>query len=182
MTDPDGFTDRYPPQVEVFMTRKMRSRYLPLILAATILAAPTPAFADSGVAPAPIGPNQAFFGQVNYETGTATIKTVCPGPATAGRYGHPLGGQTVTVQPLTDPTVVRPGYTGSAATSINVLLNPSASAAGPIVLRFWGVSAAIPTTLTLPCDGVGSAQFVPTPGSPTARGVTVTVRFVNVAW
>jgi len=49
------------------------------------------------------------------------------------------------------------------------------------VLKSFFAPVAISTTLLLPCGGTGVVSFVPLPTSPTARGVAVTVTYVNIA-
>jgi hypothetical protein len=161
------------------MSRKLRFWYLPLIAAGMLAAAPSPAFAGGVVDPAPIGPNQLFQGLVNGQTANATIQMACFGPVHPGQTGHPLPGQTVKALPLPSSSTVDSGYTGSAANSIDVFFGPSSSVASPVVLRYWAVSAAIPTTLVLPCFDTGTVTFVPTPTSATARNATVQVTFVG---
>jgi hypothetical protein len=150
-------------------------------LATAVLAAvaPTAAYADGVVDPAPIGPNQAFIGEVNGVSANATIKMACFGPVFPGQTGHPLADQSVTALPVVSPVTARPGYTGSAATSIGVSFGPTSSAVAPVVLRYWAVPAKIPTTLLLPCYGTGTVTFQPLPGSGTARAATVTVTYVG---
>jgi hypothetical protein len=137
-----------------------------------------PAAADGVIDPAPIGPNTFFVGEVNNTAGPAVIQMACFGPVTPGETGHPLAGQTVKALPASTPVANTAGYTGSAADEILVSFN-LASATTPIVLHYWAVSAAIPTTLVLPCGGTGTVTFTPYPGSTTSRPATVTVSFVG---
>jgi hypothetical protein len=161
------------------MSRKLRPWHLPLAAATLLLAAPAPAFADGVVDPAPIGPNQTFIGEVNDHTTNATIQVACFGPLHLGQTGHPLPGQTVKVLPVTGPTPVGAGYTGSAARQVDVFFGASSGVVAPVVLTSWAIPAAIPTTLVLPCYGTGTVTFAPYPTSPTARSATVQVTFVG---
>jgi hypothetical protein len=161
------------------MSRKLRAWYLPLAAAAVLLVAPAPAFADGVVDPGPIGPNRTFIGEVNNQTTNATIQMACFGPVQVGQTGHPLAGQTVKVLPVTGPTPVDAGYTGSAAHQVDVFFGVSSSAVAPVVLTSWAVPANIPNTLVLPCYGTGTVTFAPYPTSPTARSATVQVTFVG---
>jgi hypothetical protein len=161
------------------MSRKLRPWFLPLAAATLLLAAPAPAFADGVIDPAPIGPNQTFIGEVNDQATKATIRMACVGPVRLGQTGHPLAGQTVKVLPVSGPTPVDPGYTGSAAHHVDVFFGVSSSAVAPVVLTSWAVPANIPTTLVLPCYGTGTVTFAPYPTSPTARSATVEVAFVG---
>ena len=161
------------------MSRTLRTLSLPLAAAAILAALPAPAYADGVVDPAPIGPNQAFVGLVNDATTNATIRMACFGPVFPGETGHPIDGQTVKALPVTSPTPLRPGFTGSAATSIGVDFTLSSSTVPPVLLKMWAVPGKIPTTLTLPCFGTGTVAFIPLPGSPTARTATVTVTYVG---
>lgn len=129
--------------------------------------------------PAPIGPNQAFFGEVNDQATNATIRMACFGPVHPGQTGHPMEGQTVKALPVANPTPQVVGFTGSAAHQLNVSFAISSTAASPVVLRSWAVSEKIPTTLLLPCYGTGTVTFNPYPTSPTARAGTVQVTFVG---
>jgi hypothetical protein len=165
--------------MEATMSRRLRSWYLPLAAATLLLSVPVPAFADGVIDPAPIGPNQLFIGEVNDQTPNATIRMACYGPVHIGQTGHPLDGQTVKALPVTGPTPQQAGYTGSAATQLNVSFGNPSSAVAPVVLRFWAVPAKIPTTLLLPCYGTGTVTFAPYPTSSTARSATVRVTFIG---
>jgi hypothetical protein len=159
----------------------VRSRLwsVPVLAAALLLATPAAAHAGGVVDPAPIGPNQAFLGQVNGVSTGATIKVGCFGPVFPGQTGHPLDNQTVSAAPLTGPTPLHAGFTGSLGTSIGVSFSPASTTASPVILRTWVVTAKIPTTLVLPCYGSGTVVFQPLPNSPTARAATVAVTYVG---
>jgi hypothetical protein len=116
--------------------------------------------------PAPIGPNQAFFGEVNDQDTNATIRMACFGPVHPGQTGHPMEGQTVKALPVANPTPQVVGFTGSAAHQLNVSFAISSTAASPVVLRSWAVSEKIPTTLLLPCYGTGTVTLQPVPDEP----------------
>ncbi|RCG31573.1 hypothetical protein DQ384_08345 [Sphaerisporangium album] len=160
------------------MSWKLSARLLPLAAAVVLAGASAPAFADV-VDPAPIGPNQYFSGLVNGQSTSAIIRMACFGPVRPGQTGHPMAGQTAGVRPAPSSSTSGVGYTGSAATAIGVAFRNASSATPPIVLRYYGVAAEIPTTLTLPCYGSGVVEFLPTPSSPTAHPATVTVNFVG---
>ncbi|MEY9871576.1 hypothetical protein ABH931_001049 [Streptacidiphilus sp. MAP12-33] len=147
------------------------------IAAGLALVAAPAAHADGVVDPAPIGPNQFFTGQVNGTGTDGAIQMACFGPLTPGETGHPLSGQTVDVLPAPAAGTADVGYTGSAATHIEVGFG-AASTTTPVTLGFYAVRAAIPTTLVLPCAGTGTVVFTPAPGSPTARPATLAVRYV----
>jgi hypothetical protein len=161
------------------VSRKL-APWLIAVTAATITAiTAAPAWADPIIDPAPIGPNQYFYGEVNDQAGHATIKMGCFGPIHPGQTGHPLAGQTVKVLPVPPPTTSDLGFTGSAAHAIDVRFPTPTVTNTPVVLHDYAVSAAIPVTLTLPCYGTGNVAFVPAPTSLTARTATVTVSFVG---
>ena len=161
------------------MSRKL-APWLISVTAATITAiSAVPAWADPIIDPAPIGPHQYFYGEVNDQAGQATIQMGCFGPIHPGQTGHPLAGQTVKVLPAPAPTTSDLGFTGSAAHAIAVRFPTPTVTNTPVVLRDYAVSAAIPVSLTLPCYGSGKVAFVPNPTSPTARTATVTVSFVG---
>ncbi|MGH3782949.1 MAG: hypothetical protein ACRDRO_20585 [Pseudonocardiaceae bacterium] len=161
----------------------MSRNLAPWLLAATAATITTvtaaPAWADPIIDPAPIGPNQYFYGEVNNQAGQATIKMACFGPSYPGEIGHPLAGQTVKVLPAPSPTTSDLGFTGSAAHAIDGRFPTPTVTNTPVVLSDYAVSAAIPVSLTLPCWGTGKVAFVPAPTSPTARTATVTVSFVG---
>jgi len=131
------------------------------------------------VAAEPVGPNQFFEGLVNGRTIQSSIRIACLGPVRPGQLGRPLPGQSVMVRqvPSTGPTSV--GFTGSAARSIVAFLSPSASNDPSIVMTEYGVAAAIPTYITLPCTGSGQVFFFASPSSSTARSTRVAVTFVS---
>jgi hypothetical protein len=145
-----------------------------LTAAAATLTALTaaPAWAD----PAPIGPNQSFYGEVNDHAGQAIIDVNCHGPIFMLLAGHPAPNQTIKALPGLSPTSGG-GFTGSAAHTIAVRFPDTASTT--VILSDYGVPAAIPTSLTFPCVGKGTVTFTPDPTSPTARTSTVTVTFLG---
>jgi hypothetical protein len=165
------------------MFGKARHRLL-LPAAIALMAATTPVAAASGPVqdPIPVGPNMFFTALVNGKSANAVVTVVCPGPVTGTSTGHPISGQTLEVLTVLPPVTTTVGYTGSAAHSIDAIFSapPSASVNPPVVLTSFFAPVPIPTTLNLPCSGSGVVSFVPIPTSPTARGVAVTVTFVNI--
>lgn len=147
--------------------------------------APSAAAAAQGPVqdPIPVGPGAYFTAQVNGASAQAVVQVVCPGPVTGSSVGHPVSGQTLEVFRVAASSTATVGYTGSAAHEIDALFSPpsSSTANPPVVLKNFFAPVAIPTTLWLPCGGSGTVSFVPIPTSPTARGVAVTVAFVNIA-
>jgi len=127
----------------------------------------------------PIGPHESFVGQVNGVTVGAAIKVGCFGPVTSTSTGHPLAGQTVAVQIEADPTSKDDGYTGDAANQVAVEFDSLPTSSAALLLHYYGVTAEIPTTLSLPCEGTGTVVFVPGPTSNTARSASVAVTYVN---
>ncbi|WP_405089226.1 hypothetical protein [Microbispora sp. NBC_01389] len=161
------------------MFRTVAARLVPLAAAALVAATALPASAEV-VDPAPIAPNQYFYGFVNGQTGHATIKMACFGPVRPGQTGHPFAGQTVEVRPVAiSSSAVSMGYTGSGGTTIVVDLGDPSAVAKSLGLRYYGVKAEIPVTATLPCYGSGKVTFTPVPTSWTARAVTVVVDYVG---
>jgi hypothetical protein len=131
-----------------------------------IAAGPT-AFA----AKARIRPHQSFEGFVNDRRPVSTIDVACVGPA---ETGHPLGGQTVSVEPGVSGS---DGYTGSKGYKIKVLfVTPTATISPDIIFERYR-SLPIPTTVTLPCSGTVVVSFVPLPSSSSARADSVRVTF-----
>jgi hypothetical protein len=158
----------------------MTKRYVRLL---TVLSAAAASAALASAAPASavaVGPHQSFAGLVNTRISDATIGVLCPGPTATG---HPLPDQTVAVELVVPPITSTEGYTGLDATSIVAWLNwPTPMAPPPPVkvAAFTGYgTAAIPTSLTVPCSGTGVMTFVPTPDDG-GRPATVNVTFVNI--
>jgi hypothetical protein len=150
---------------------------LPLGLA---LVAPGTAAADTSPPTFPILPNQWFAGVVNGQTANATIRMVCPGPATG--TGHPASGQTLSVNRVSPPTdTTNFGFTGSGGNSIAAAPAISSTTNTPVIFTEYFRPSALPTTWTLPCEGDGRIDFTPRPDSPTARTAHVAVHFVNIA-
>lgn len=164
------------------MARRLRTTLPVLSAFAAVALTGSSALAATSPAqdPVPIGPGQYFTATINGVSTAPVIKVVCPGPITAGETGHPISGQYVEVQLAPSPTTTQVGYTGSAAHSIDVLFASPASTAG-IVLTSYYVPVAIPITLELPCSGTGPVQFVPSPTSATAKNLTLTVTYENIA-
>jgi hypothetical protein len=132
-----------------------------------------------------VGPHQLFAGSVNGSSGRPTpavIRVVCPGPG--AQRGHPVSRQTVEVGPAAS-TASTTGDTGNDATSIGAFFGPPPPAAtgpGQVSFRRYRVLKAIPTSLSLPCQGTGVVTFIPFPESPpTSRSASVPVEYVNVA-
>jgi len=128
-----------------------------------------------------IGPGQHFIGLVNKHTAKATILMACVPPINPVQTGHPLGGQTIAVEPP-PTTASKTGFTGTRGKSITAtFLLPAATAVTTSALTFtqYG-SQTIPTSLTLPCFGSGAVVFSAAPTSKTAQSVSVTVSYANV--
>jgi len=130
---------------------------------------------------APIGPSQHFAGRVNGETSTATVRTVCPGPAT-GQLGPVAGGQTVSVHRVSSGH----GYTGVFSQVYAWFVqNESVNGHHAATIKSYGAKVAIPTSARVPCDGTGRIEFSSCPYlAPCAAGwvpAYVRVRYVNVA-
>ncbi|KAA9379929.1 hypothetical protein F5972_09905 [Microbispora cellulosiformans] len=161
------------------MFRTAVARLVPLAAAALVAATALPASAEV-IDPAPIAPNQYFYGYVNGQTGHATIKMACFGPVYPGQTGHPLAGQSVEVRPLAiSSSAASAGYTGGGGTTITVDLGDPSTVSRALALRYYGVKAEIPVTATLPCYGSGKVTFTPMPTSWTARAATVLVDYVG---
>jgi len=161
------------------VSRKLAPWFIAVSAATITAVTAAPASADAVIGPAPIGPHQYFFGEVNGQAGHATIKMGCFGPIYRGQHGHPLPGQTVKVSPAPTPRTSDLGFTGSAAHAIDVRFPTATVAKVPVVVHDYAVTAPIPVSLILPCAGSGKVAFVPDPTSPTARTATVTVSFVG---
>ena len=166
------------------MRTNVRRLLLPaaVALAAVGLAATT---ASAVIDPAPIGPNQFFVGDVNGVTANAVITTDCIGPVRPGQTGHPTGNQFVAVLPGPGSTgPATQGFTGSAGNSVRAVLSPPISSSNaPILLgtiKDYVVHLAIPTDITVPCNGPADVTFVPLPTSGTAKNAVVHVTLASI--
>ncbi len=133
-------------------------------------------------------PTRATFGgTVNGATTHATIRMACFGPDRPGRTGHPVGKQTVGVF---IPEVVQSrtfGTTGDPARAVAVSIVVGGHRVGPfqwfhrltLTRPVTSATGTLPTDLTLPCTGTGTAVFTPVPSTPGAKPATVDVRFAG---
>ncbi len=163
------------------MHRKALLGLLAVVASVTVLA---PA-ASAAIPPqGKIGPNQYFAGSVNGQSGVvspAAIKMACFGPIKPGQMGHPMKGQTVEVfRPVAILTT--DGFTGNA-TSITAFFGPPppsavASMTDTVTFHQYEVMKKIPTSLLLPCAGMGNVYFIAGPG-PISRPAVVQVTFVG---
>ena len=131
-------------------------------------------------APAPIGPKQAFLGEVNGASANARIDMACFGAIRPGQTGHPMAGQSTEVVRASAARVA--GFTGSARQIRATLTYPSPTQPLPIVLGTFSdyfVKAPISTGLEFPCAGGGNVTFTPVNGGPTARPWKISVTFVG---
>ncbi|CAG7646884.1 hypothetical protein [Actinacidiphila bryophytorum] len=138
--------------------------------------------AAAQVSPLPIGPGQTFVGQVNGVTIGAVVKVGCFGPVTPTSTGHPVAGQTVSVQLIAGnaPDKATVGYTGDSATHDLVGFGNPTSAAPATEIKAYGIGVEIPATLNLPCYGTGTIGFIPAPTSAGAQTATVDVTYVSI--
>ena len=127
--------------------------------------------------PAPIGPNEQFSGLVNGAHVGATITTACAGPTWVGRTGHPLAGQTLAVT----RDAAGAGNTGTHSSTV---FAQTGSSYNVVQISLYDTNVEIPTTVDVPCDGVGTVSFLQCfgiiaclDGAPDIVKVT----FVNVA-
>ncbi len=144
------------------------------------------AFACAGgvaaAAQTPIGPQQRFVGIVNGDEGSVVVDTVCPGPAGGHRTGPVESGQTMSVA----LTARGHGDTGPFS-RIYSWFQPVRGKAKPVTLTFrkYGKSQEIPSSVRVPCSGMGKAVFSSCPYlAPCAAGFipdTLSVTFDNVA-
>ena len=133
----------------------------------------------AGSLPVPIGPNQYYVGLVNGVSSGAVVRTDCPATGPSAQTGHPLGGQTAMVS-LYDGVTTTWGFTGSVAHSVRVTIGGTASAGTPAVIGTttdYYVALPVPTTLTVPCSGPGTATFTALPTSTPAKNATVPLTF-----
>ena len=135
-----------------------------------------------------VGPKQYFTGVINGKDGNTTIpitiRMACVGPIKPGETGHPVRGQTVAVHQLFPPGGSL-GQTGNDS-QIGAFFNappPGAPggrpATGTPVFTRYDRPKALPTSLTLPCAGMGTVWFTPIPVVPPSQSATVPVRYVG---
>jgi len=135
-----------------------------------------------------VGPNQTFAATVNGQSGLfapAVIRMACSGPAMPGRTGHPMPGQRIEVL-RPEPTIAATGLTGPTATFIQAFfgapppapVRPTVGSSQGVFTRY-GVPQTIPTSLLLPCGGLGNVYFVPLPMTPLGPG---RMAIVNVSY
>lgn len=136
------------------------------------------ACAPSPPGPGLIGAHQHFRGLVNGAAGEAVVTTVCAGPVWEGRTEPPVAGQTLSV--VYDETGA--GNTGRASV---LFAQPSPDSMTVVPFDRYGVDAAFPTDVQVPCDGTGLVTFTPcfgvVPCFEGAEADVVKVRFVNIA-
>ncbi|MBV9285235.1 MAG: hypothetical protein JO176_11505 [Acidimicrobiia bacterium] len=122
-----------------------------------------------------VRPNLQFGALINGRGSTATVSMGCFGAVRPGERGHPMNGQTLEVF---RPEALRvQGYTGANATSIVARFSDDPSVT--VSFNRFGVTKALPTTLSLPCSGSGQVTFTPEPLSPSARAASVTVGYAS---
>src|SRR5580704_13437969 len=153
-----------------------------LVLAALAIALPAGAAVK-------VGPGQYFTGVINGHDGNTaipiTIRMACFGAVKPGATGHPMAGQTVAVHQLFPPTTTGSlGYTGNDA-EIGAFFDvvPPAATSGSVtstpIFKRYDVAKPLPTSLTIPCSGTGTAYFVPIPVVPPSRPASVPISFVG---
>jgi hypothetical protein len=150
-----------------------------MILSVLVLVAADPTTASAKPS---IQPDQHFVGRVNGRHRDPIVYTVCPGPSSPGRTGHPAAGQKMVVR----KKAAGHGETGLFG-QVYAWFVPTAGGAAPTQLLFetYGSRQAIPTSLAVPCDGAGQVEFSSCPYlAPCAAGWVpdyVNVRFVNIS-
>jgi hypothetical protein len=144
----------------------------------------------------PVGPHQYFTGVVNGVDGSTvdpiSIQMDCFGPVTPGETGHPMSGQTLAVHQLFPPGTTG-GSLGNTGTDSRIevffgALPPStalptvptaSTASSPTTFTRYDKPRRLPTSLTLPCSGTGTAEFVPVPVVPPSQADAVPVQYVS---
>jgi hypothetical protein len=130
-----------------------------------------------GASPDSIGPGQSYLGVINGKTANPTVDVVCPGPAAGDRRGPPTSSQTLAV--TKSPALSGPGFTGSSAHHIVAVFADDRSSR--VRFHAYDHPKAIPTTLSLPCEGKGVVRFAARPTSNSSHVDRVTVQYVNIA-
>ena len=163
----------------------MRLTIRPIVLSGMLLVVLLGGMTSAG-AQTRIGPNQHFLGLVNgsnsSNAGGVVVYTVCAGPVYQGRMGSVAGGQTMSVAHVKSGG----GYTGPLS-QVYAWFVPASAAPAPVMLKFteYGVPQSISTTVQVPCDGTGKAEFSSCPYlAPCVYGFVpdyVNVKFVNIA-
>jgi hypothetical protein len=170
------------------MTARMRA-LIPTLTALALAGLVAPAAAaDPVLDPVPVGPHMYFTAVVNpgldSSSAAPIVKVFCAGPIQPGETGHPLAGQYLEAYAVALPTsFTSVGYTGTAADEIDAFFSGATSAGvnPPVVIKNFFVEVPIPTSLNLPCAGLGTVSFVPIPTSSTARGFAVQVAYADIA-
>jgi hypothetical protein len=154
------------------LLRVLRRAGVPLVSLVAVGALAGTAYANPVV-----GPNQVFIGVVNGASVNATVTVLCPGPL---NVGHPVNDSVEAILEAVTPTGVVSGFTGSKANALTVSVATSSVVEKIGTLTQYGVLLPFPTTLTLPCSGVGEVVFAPSPGSADSRPAIVNVRFISI--
>ena len=130
-----------------------------------------------------VGPKQYFTGVINGKDGNTTtpitIKMACTG---SSQTGHPRAGQTLAVHQLFPPASSSLGYTGKDSEIGAFFAAPPGAAQARATSRIftrYDSPRSLPTSLTLPCAGMGKVWFSPVPVVPPSRSAVVPVRFVS---
>lgn len=136
--------------------------------------------AASGVQdPLPIRHHQFFTGLANgHRRGHVIVRVSCPGPS--DKTAHPVGHQSVEVEPRVPSSVAGSGFTGRLGHRIKAVLRSPAGATTIARFASYFVKEFIPANITVPCSGSGTVRFIPLPGSRTARAATLKVTFQNI--
>lgn len=161
------------------MVRRVRFLLVVSVLVTVVLAINGTVAAQSRTGT--IGPHQHFVGLVNGHSTKATIVMVCTSPLSSAEMGHPLRGQTITVEPASTVAGTS-GYTGTSGLSVVatfVQATASAASASTVTFSEYGAQT-IPSTLLFPCSGSGTVVFSPQPTSKTASSTRVTVTYGNI--
>ena len=123
-----------------------------------------------------VGPNQSFVGTLNGKAANAQLRVLCPGPTT---HGHALANQPLEVL-LVPPSSTGLGFTGTRATSIVADLVQNIALTHLATFTDYGMTVTFPTSLTVPCSGRATLNFIPAPSSPTSRPYNLTITFTNL--
>lgn len=163
------------------MFRTFASRTVAAAAALAVAAVPAVSAAASPAPdPVPIGHNQSFAGLVFGTAEQSQIEVMCLGPQTTG---HPMAGQSAEAILVAPPAPSSAGFTGTRASTIGVVL--SWIVKGKTVTARIGTLTGyyemlpVTTAIVVPCGGIGTMTFTPSPGSTPAKAARVSVTFLS---
>jgi hypothetical protein len=158
------------------LRRIVKSGVFAALVSVALVGVTTIGVTAASASPAPIRGHQYFVGLVNGHSARASLEVVC---STAGA-GEVLPGQTLKV--VSEGLIpASAGYTGKGSTSIEAVIAYSVGGVGVMasLTTFSSYGSRHFPTVSVPCGGKGTVEFIPN-GSHTASA-SVKVTFDNVS-